>query len=168
MRILPHHRFICCIPVLSLFLAACAGPATQENINKTSAAKNGQTLAQQVSEITLREFYKFPVGPRGLEPTEKLLGLNNKRVRITGYMVKEEEPSTGLFMLAPLPVSLAEKEDGPADDLPAATLFVHMPLADADKAMAFRPGVWELTGTLKIGNKEEANGRVSYTQLILD
>lgn len=168
MRVLSHHRFTCCIPVLSLFLAACAGQTTQEPTGKASATEIKQTLPQQVSEINLREFYKFPAGPRGLEPTEKLLSLNNKRVRVTGYMVKEEEPTVGLFMLAPLPVSLAEKEDGPADDLPGATLFIHMPPTDADKAMSFRSGVWELTGTLEIGNKEEPNGRVSYTRLILD
>ena len=83
-------------------------------------------------------------------------------------MVKEEEPTAGLFMLAPLPVSMAEKEDGPADDLPPATLFVHVPPADKDKIMAYRPGPWQLTGTLKLGNQEEANGRMSYTRLILD
>lgn len=168
MRILSHHHMACCVPVLSLLLAACAGQATQDDTHKASATEVKQALLLQAPVITLKEFYKFPMGPRGPEPTEKLLGLNNKRVRITGYMVKEEEPTTGLFMLAPLPVSLAEKEDGPADDLPTATLFVHMPHADAGKAMSFRPGPWELTGILQIGNQEEANGRVSYTRLILD
>jgi hypothetical protein len=103
-----------------------------------------------------------------MEPTEKLLSLKDKRVRVMGYMVKEEEPTAGLFMLAPLPVALAEKDDGPADNLPPATLFVHMPKADANKAIVYRSGLWELIGTLRLGNREEANGRVSYTQLILN
>jgi hypothetical protein len=61
------------------------------------------TLPAGVSELNLTEFYKFPVGPIGLEPTQKLLSLKDKRVRIKGFMVKEEEPTTGLLMLAPSP-----------------------------------------------------------------
>ncbi|MGZ8191667.1 MAG: hypothetical protein ACXWTS_10640 [Methylococcaceae bacterium] len=166
MDVLPNHRFACCV-LASLILAGCAGQPGKENISKTPATEVQQTLPA-VTELNLREFYKLPAGPRGLEPTQKLLSLKDKRVRITGYMVKEEEPTAGLFMLSPLPVSMAEKEDGPADDLPPATLFVHGPPADKDKIMAYRPGLWELTGTLKLGNQEEANGRMSYTRLILD
>jgi hypothetical protein len=149
-------------------MAGCAGQASKEDIAKTSATAPQPALTAKATELSLKEFYKFPVGPRGLEPTPKLLGLKDKRVRITGYMVKEEEPTTGVFMLTPLPVSLAEKEDGPADDLPAATLFVHAPSADKDKILAYRPGIWQLTGILKLGNQEETNGRMSYTRLILD
>lgn len=121
-----------------------------------------------VSEIGLNEFYKMPIGPRGLEPTAKLLNLNNQRVRLVGYQVKEEEPLAGIFMLSPTPVSLAEMEDGPADDLPAATVFVHMPAADSAKIIAYRAGPWELTGTLQVGNKEESSGRVSYVRLFVE
>ncbi|MDD5271706.1 MAG: hypothetical protein PHU14_03190 [Methylovulum sp.] len=168
MGVLPSHRFICCL-LASLVLAACAGQASKEdNITKTSPAEVANVLPAGVTELSLTEFYQFPVGPLGLKPTAKLLGLNNKRVRLSGYMIKEEEPTIGLFMLAPLPVSLAEKEDGPADDLPAATVFVHVPPADKDKVVSYRPGLWQLTGTLKLGNQEEANGRMSYTRLILD
>jgi hypothetical protein len=146
----------------------CAEQTSKENITQTSAAEVQQTLPAGVTELNLKEFYKLPAGPRGLEPTQKLLSLKDKRVRVTGYMVKEEEPTAGLLMLAPLPVSMAEKEDGPADDLPPATLFVHVPPADKDKFITYRPGLWQLTGTLKLGNSEEANGRMSYTRLIMD
>lgn len=163
MHLSPYHRFTCCFLVLAAFLGGCAGQSA-----KTADVSPKPASLQSLPGISLKEFYKFPVGPRGFEPTEKLLSLKDKKVRITGYMVKEEEPSAGLFMLAPLPVSLSEKEDGPADDLPAATLFVHMPPVDAGKVVQFRDGLWELSGTLKLGNHEEANGRVSYTQLVLD
>jgi hypothetical protein len=164
---LPNHRFACCI-LASLFFAGCTGPASKENITKTSTTGAQQTLPPGVTELNLKEFYKFPVGPLSLEPTQKLLSLKDKRVRVTGYMIREEEPTAGLFMLAPLPVSLAEKEDGPADDLPAATLYVHAPPADKNNIIAYRPGLWQLTGILELGNQEEANGRMSYTRLILD
>lgn len=71
-------------------------------------------------------------------------------------------------MLAPTPVSLAETEDGPADDLPAATVFVHMPTADIQKTIAYRSGPWQLTDTLQLGNKEEINGRISYVRLFVE
>jgi hypothetical protein len=163
------HRFACCV-LASFFIVGCAGQASKEDVIESTAveAQQPKPLPAGVTELNLREFYKLPAGPRGLEPSQKLLNLNNKRVRVTGYMVKEEEPTTGLFLLTPLPVSLAEKEDGPADDLPAATLFVHLPPADKDKAMNYRSGIWQLTGRLELGNQEEANGRMSYTRLILE
>lgn len=71
-------------------------------------------------------------------------------------------------MLAAQSVNVAEKADGMADDLPAATLFVRMPAQDATKMLAHRPGLWVLTGTLQLGNEEEANGRTSYVRLIME
>lgn len=167
MKVLPNRHFISCI-LASLIFAGCTGQASKENISNTSMAGAQQTLPPKETDLNLKEFYKFPVGPRGLEPTQKLLSLKDKHVRVTGYMVKEEEPTAGLFMLAPTPVSMAEKEDGPADDLPPATLFVHIPPADKNKIIAYRQGLWQLVGILELGNQEEANGRMSYTRLILE
>ena len=148
--------------VSALLLAGCASQTPQRQ-----SQAEPQALAA-VPELRLRDFYKLPVGPYGLEPSEKLLAAQDKRVRVRGYLVKEEEPTPGLFLLSLVPVSIPEKEDGPSDDLPGSTLFVHMPAADADKILAFRPGLWELVGTLKLGNQEESNGRVSYVRLLLD
>jgi hypothetical protein len=139
-----------------------------ENINKTATAETPSIQAVAATKLDLKDFFKLPVGALGLEPSSKLLSLKNKRVQISGYMVKEEEPTAGLFMIAQLPVNMAEKEDGPADDMPPATLFVHVPPADKNTVVAYRKGLWELTGTLELGNQEEANGRMSYARLILD
>lgn len=125
-------------------------------------------VIQTADELSFKDFYKMPVGSKGLEATDKLVSLNGKRVHIQGYMVKEEEPFPGFFMLASLPVSIPEKEDGPSDDLPGSTVFVHMPAEDTQKVLAFRPGVWDLFGTLQLGPKEELNGRISYIRLLLD
>jgi hypothetical protein len=145
-------------------LGGCA-----ENIQKTAITQIQPSVSvPTANELSLKEFFKFPVGALGLEPSAKLLSFKNKRVQISGYMVKEEEPIAGLFMLAPLPVSMAEKEDGPADDMPPATLFVHLPDSDKHSVMPYREGLWQLTGTLELGNQEEANGRMSYARLILD
>lgn len=137
-------------------------------INKTAAIiATLPPLASDMTDLAFNEFFKMPIGPHGLEPTEKLLNLNNKRVRVLGYMAEEEEPTPGLFMLAAQPVSVAEKADGMADDLSAATLFIRMPDQDAGKMLAHRSGLWVLTGTLQLGNEEEANGRTSFVRLIM-
>ncbi len=120
-----------------------------------------------VSDLKFREFFKLPVGPRGLEPTEKLLGLNGKRVRLLGYMVNAEEPSPGPFILAPMALSLAEKEDGPADDIPATVVFVHIKQGEG-RVVPHIPGLLKLTGMLSVGSQEEPDGRVSVVRLQLD
>jgi hypothetical protein len=120
-------------------------------------------------DLSFREFYRMPVGPRGLEPTDKLLALDGRRVRIEGYVVQEEEPLPGLFMMAPVPVALAELADGPADYLPGTTVFVHLRSDDAKrKYLSFRAGLWTVVGTLELGGREEPNGRHSFVRLVVD
>ncbi|WP_367026970.1 hypothetical protein ABZN20_05110 [Methylococcus sp. ANG] len=150
-----------------LLLALVAGCASQP-ANDASRAAASAPQAVPAAELRLSEFFKLPVGPRGLEPTDKLRGLAGKRVRVQGYLVKEEEPFPGLVMLTPVPVTLAELADGPADYLPPATLFAHADGENANKILAYRPGAWTLTGTLELGSREERNGRVSYARLNLD
>jgi hypothetical protein len=155
------NKIIFSIGIFSLLLFGCAHQAPKNETQKNASQ-------QAATELSFREFYQLPVGPYGLEPTPKLLSLKNKRVRIQGFMVKEEEPTPGLFMLTSLPVNIPEKEDGPSDELPGATLFVHMSAGDSQKILAYRPGMWDLAGTLQLGAKEETNGRVSYVRLLLD
>lgn len=152
----------------SFAVAFCLFAGGCSELSKTRVSELKPDSAVNAAELDWKDFYKTPVGPLGLEPTPKLLSLENKPVRLRGYMVKEEEPVAGLFMLTTRPVNLSEKEDGPADDLPAATVFVHMPEVDKRKVVNFRSGLWELVGTLKLGNQEEDGGRTSYTRLILE
>lgn len=120
------------------------------------------------ASLPLSDLFVRPVGPRGLEPTPSLLGLQGKRVLVQGFMVQEEEPLPGYFMLASLPVSLAERADGPADYLPPGTLFVHLPDAQRDEIVAYVRTELEVAGTLELGAKEETSGRISYVRLRLD
>ena len=119
-------------------------------------------------EVQFAQFFKHPVGTRGLEPTPELLLLNGQRVRLAGYMVDTEQPMQGVFMLAPLPVQLAESDDGPADDLPGSTVFVHLPSAYLNRKPAHQAGQWEIIGTLELGARLEPNGRISYIRLIAE
>jgi hypothetical protein len=154
-------KFSFSIGLISLLLAGCANQTPKNKIQP-------RAVLPSANELSFREFYKLPIGPLGLEPTAKLLSLKDKRVHLQGFMVKEEEPTAGIFMVASLPVNIPEKEDGPSDDLPGATVFVHMPAEDSAKILAYRPGMWDLVGTLQLGAKEEGNGRISYVRLLLD
>lgn len=120
-----------------------------------------------VTDLKFRELFKLPIGPNGLEPTEKLLSLDGKPVRLVGYMVMQEEPTPGVFMLSPLPVSLGDQDEALADDLPASVIFVHVEAGDA-QVKPYIPGLLKLTGILGVGNRVEADGRVSAVRLQLD
>ena len=125
-----------------------------------------QAAAEDTPFLAFRDFFRLPIGPRGLEPTERLLSLRDQHVRVQGYMVREDEPQPGMFMLTPAPVALGELADGPADYLPAATLFVHV--RGEDRIIPYRAGIWTVSGVLRLGAWTEANGQVSYVRLIVD
>lgn len=118
-----------------------------------------------VTGIKFGEFFRMPIGPFGLEPSEKLLALNGKPVRLVGYMVKEETPTAGRFLFSPLPVALGDEDESLSDDLPATTVSVHL---NSSKNAPYIAGLIQLTGTLEVGAKDEADGRVSSVRLVLD
>ena len=139
-----------------------------------SATTGGPALTQEipplpagVTELKFSEFFVSPIGDRGLVFTEKLRSLEGKRVRILGYMAQQEQPVPGMFLFSAIPVRLNEEHYGLADDLPAATMFVFMP-TQRDQVVRHAPGLMLLTGTLSIGNHEEADGRISAVRLALE
>ncbi len=117
-------------------------------------------------DLAFNEFFAFPVGPRGLTLTPKLQNLDGKQVRILGYMVRQGAPSPGLFLLAPLPLRLHDSEYGLADDLPSATLFVHLP-EYKNQVVPYIRGPLLLIGSLSVGNQEVVDGRISIVRLTL-
>ena len=123
-------------------------------------------LTNGATDLKFNEIFKLPVGPRGMEPSEKLLSLDNKRVRIIGYMAKQESPIPGLFILSPLPVNMGDEDDKFADDMPANSVFIH--LNDSNVVAKYVPGLINLSGVLSVGNTNEADGRISYVRIQLD
>ena len=122
-----------------------------------------------VVELKFRDVFKLPVGPKGLEPTDKLLALDGKRVRIVGFMVRQSPTPKGMFLLSPLPVSLGDEDEGLADDLPPATLGVDLGAKSRDLAVPMLPGLLQFTGTLHVGMRvDPATGRATPAQLALD
>jgi hypothetical protein len=125
-------------------------------------------LPGDIAELKFRDLFLMPVSPRGLELSPKLQALDGRRVRIVGYMALQEAPAPGFFVLAPAPVHFADASDERADDLPPATLFVHLPPAQANQVASHQPGLLVLTGTLSVGNREHGAGRIAMVQLQLD
>lgn len=120
-----------------------------------------------VTHLDFEQFFKKPVGPRGLELTDTLQSLNGRRVRLLGYMVRQEQRTPGVFLLSPVPASTHESHYGLADDLPASTVHVSVPTMKY-QILPHTPGLMLLTGLLEVGNREEASGRISTVRLTLD
>ena len=123
--------------------------------------------ASGITAIKFGEFFQMPVGPKGLEPSDKLTALNGKKVRLVGYMVREETPTPGRFLLSPLPVSLGDEDESLSDDLPPSTVFVLLQNSK-DHGTPFIPGLIKLTGTLEVGSKDDGGDRISAVRLVLD
>lgn len=121
----------------------------------------------EVAELKFAEFFRQPAGPRGLELSDKLRALDGRRVRLLGFMVRQTRPSPGVAILSPYALSTNESEYGLADDFPPNVVFVEVPRF-ADLAVPYTPGPLLLTGTLELGRREEADGRVSLVRLRLD
>ena len=124
-------------------------------------------LPDGVTQITFADFFKLPVGRKGLEFTSTIKALDGRRVRILGYMVAQCAPIPGQFMLTATPQTTHEHEYGLCDDLPAATLFVIMQEKQSE-IVPHTPGLLLLTGVLNLGTREEPDGRVSTVRLLLD
>jgi len=124
------------------------------------------TAAGPPTELRLPEIFGL-VGTRGLEFSAKARGLEGRRVRVAGYMVRRDESAAGAFLLAPVPVQIDDEEYGLADDLPAATILVEVP-ALAGKPIPYTSRRLALTGVLRLGPRQEPDGRTSFVRLVLD
>ena len=147
-------------------------------------------IPEGVEELKFAEFFKMPVGLRGLELTERALALNGKRVRILGLQVREQLGSCsdcekqqrpgmkprpawidhivpGRLLLSPTPSTINMAHYGLSDDLPPQTLYVNVPEFFGEP-VPFTPGLMLLTGKLSVGNKTEPDGRISVLRLDLE
>lgn len=113
------------------------------------------------------DLLQHPIGPHGLEITQKAKSIHGQNVRLRGYMVKSEEDSIGQFYFAPLPIQLSEHADGPANDLTASAVLVKLDPSQANWAISHKAGALVLEGILRIERHEDAQGTVSWFQLQL-
>jgi hypothetical protein len=128
-----------------------------------------QTMAAsaEVPPLRFADFYQLPLGSKGLALSPALQQADGQTVRLNGYMVQQEDPATGHFLLTPRPVRMSEHADGDADDLPAAWAMVYLAAEQQDLVVPHQRGLLELTGVLQVGRLEETDGRVSWVRLRL-
>ncbi len=123
--------------------------------------------SQTPDALAFKQFYKLPVGSHGLEISDVLRSANGQERKIVGYMVQQERPHLGRFLLSPRPVQMSEHADGEADDLPAALVTVYLDASQSDWAVPYTRGLISLTGAIEVGRLEETDGRVSWVRMRL-
>lgn len=127
-----------------------------------------------VNDLKFKDIFTQPAGPRGLVPTASFLALDGKRVRMVGYMIALNPPTADAFMFAPLPAAIAAHDEGLADDIPPATIYVRLPRFSSmpgatSVGIPQAQGLLTLTGTLDVVAYADAvTGRVFPASLTLD
>ncbi len=171
------HSLLAGAVCVHALVAAASTPKTAPAHRDDAAARVPASFAVRktlgpppagVTDLKFRDLFKLPVGPRGLEPTEKLLALEGKRVRIVGYMVRQSPAPKGMFLLSPLPTVLGDEDESLADDLPPTTLAVSLDKS-GELVLPMLPGLLQITGTLHVGmHADPATGRSSPAAIVLD
>jgi hypothetical protein len=143
------------VAVLAVTLAA--PPASAEDARRDAP------------DLKFASFFRQPIGARGLAISDALRAADGRRVRLVGYMVAQEEPSPGRFLLTPRPLRMSEHADGDADDLPPTTVTVLLDERQSDRLVRHREGLLAITGQLQVGRDEDpTTGRVSWVRLRLE
>jgi hypothetical protein len=123
-------------------------------------------LPEGVIDLSFQDFFKMPVGPRGLETTEKLRSLDGRRVRIPGYMARMERSNKRQLVFAPMPLQPQPHEYGLCDDIPATHVLVTV-AGNPDEQVIYTPGPLLLTGILSVGPYSQGS-ETSFVRLQLD
>jgi len=132
------------------------------------AAFNSTTVPEELQALPELSFHEFfgPIGPRGLEYSDKIRALAGQRVRVRGFMVQQSERAPALFLFAAMPVKVDTRADCNETDTPPAMIHVLVP--GTQKTLPFVPGPHVLSGTLEIGARHETDDRISVARLTLD
>jgi hypothetical protein len=112
------------------------------------------------------EFRELFAQTTALKPSTKVQALAEKRVRMQGFMAQMELPPLGGFYLTPRQVVCDEAGAGTAD-LPLESVFVVASSA-RDHEVPFVAGPLVVRGVLEVGNRADAQGRVSAFRIRLD
>jgi hypothetical protein len=132
----------------------------------TAALGNGP-VTDSIADLDFASFYRRPVGPAGLQFSDRLRALDGRQVRLVGHMVVQEAAVPGRFLLSPVPMRLSEHADGDAVDLPPSTVTVMLDPTHADRRIHPLPGALALIGRLDLGRQEGPDGKVSWIRLHL-
>lgn len=133
----------------------------------TCCAVAAHAGSAKITDLNFSELLEGRVTARGISISPKAMSLDRKRVRIVGFMVRQEDAPRGRILIAPVPVQLHDEHYGLADDLPAATIFVSTPRADKP-AIQYTREPLTVTGVFSVGNREEPDGRISLFRMEMD
>lgn len=147
------------LPAVLLAVGLHAAPATEPSATVAASA--------EPLELKFSQFFRQPIGDRGLALSDVLQAADGRNVRLVGYMVAQEQPRPGRFWLTPRPVRMSEHADGEADDLPPSTVTVQLDPSQKDRLVPHQDGLLVLTGRLRVGRVEDDTGRVSWVRLEL-
>lgn len=142
--------------------ATMSAEAIKRAASNPTAVPNEMTA---LPELSFQDFFG-PIGPRGLEYSEKIRALAGQRVRVRGFMVQQSERAPALFLFAARPVKVDTRADCNETDTPPAMIHVLVP--SAKKALPWVPGPHFLSGILELGARHEADDRISVARLTLD
>lgn len=126
------------------------------------AAAAPASLADAVQPVPITFGDLAPVS-RAQRFLPRLLALNGRQVRITGYVAATEKPLDRTFYLCPVPVFLDEGGAG-TGDLPPDSVRVTVVGRDRWPAPP-APRPVEVVGRLDLGYREEPDGQVSWVRL---
>ena len=158
----------CALLICQTWATAWADDRPDAAAPSTLQVRAGLPALEGTTDLKFRDFYVLPVGPKGLVPSKRLLDLAGQSVRVIGYMARQEQPSAGIAVVAPLPVVLGDEDESFSDDLPVTAIYVHLAEADRDRSLPWMPGLLSFTGVLQLGAMRESDGRMSLVRLQLD
>lgn len=133
----------------------------------TQACSQVRSSNNEATPLELQAFFKMPIGPKGLEVTDKVLTLSGHKVQLTGYMVKNELPMPGVFILSPRPIQMSEHADGEANDLPASVCWVYLDDRQKNWIVPYISGLLTVEGQFIFKRIEASDGSVAWFHLYL-
>jgi hypothetical protein len=146
----------------ALRIVLCVAPLS------TAAVAEPTLPADTSSKLSFADFFKRPIGPRGLEPGANLLALAGARVSLSGFAATGPDPRPALAILAPVPVAFGDEDEGLADDLPASVAYLHWTDPHIARVLASCQHAVNVTGRLELGRRAEPDGRMSFVRLDVD
>ncbi len=116
---------------------------------------------QGTQELKFQDMFRMPVGPNGIESSERLSSLDGQRVRMVGFMVRSSQPRSSAFILAPMPVEISDEDEAEADDIPFSAVLVKLPAPFA-QPIPNLDGLMQVSGVLRVVNIVDADSSRSF------
>ncbi|MCZ8512699.1 hypothetical protein O9H85_09785 [Paenibacillus filicis] len=146
---------------------AKAEPPAKQAEAAGSAAKAEENIVKQAGKpgtLTFQELYS-EVTVRGIKFSEKVNGLNGKKVEMSGYMAPPLAAKVDFFVLTKVALTICPFCSSDAD-WPQDIVVVFMP---KDKAIAPTDHPVKVTGTLSVGSQtDDKTGFVSLVRIMAD